>query len=159
MRAGQTAGLMTISPVVGSCVGSGGVGGGGALGVIRYPFPAPIGLGIGHPGGEPGFVSVLRYFPDHEISVAVLAKDDRADFNIVPRGKDIDTLVTDVLVEVLEHTTGGEVELEVVGAPAPAEQALTDELLAKFTAYVEGAVERWLIPGAAVAVVQDGEVV
>ena len=38
-------------------------------------------------------------------------------------------------------------------------QALTEELLAEFTAYVEGVVERWPVPGMAVAVVQDGEIV
>jgi CubicO group peptidase (beta-lactamase class C family) len=56
----------------------------------------------------------------------------------------------------------GEISLEVEQAtvPAvPAEQELTDEVLAEFTAYFEGAMERWHIPGAAVAVVQDGQIV
>ena len=48
---------------------------------------------------------------------------------------------------------------QLAAAVIPDQQPLTDEVLAGFTKYIEEAVERWNIPGAAVAVVADGEVV
>ena len=41
----------------------------------------------------------------------------------------------------------------------PSRQVLEEELLETYTTYIEDAMERWLIPGAAVAIVQDGELV
>ena len=48
-------------------------------------------------------------------------------------------------------------KLEAAAVPDP--QQLTDDVFAQFTSYVEEAMGRWNVPGAAVAVVADGEVV
>ncbi len=54
---------------------------------------------------------------------------------------------------------GGYLLRKPEAASIPEQQPLTDDILAQFTSYVEAAVERCNIPGAAVPVVADGEIV
>jgi CubicO group peptidase (beta-lactamase class C family) len=111
--------MLTPSPVIESFAANAGIDLSGGLGIWKYSFPNPIGPGMGHDGGIPGFTSVMLYFPEHEIWVAVLTNDDRADLGVFPRGKDLDTLVSDVLVVMLEHTTGREIQLDGEQAAGP----------------------------------------
>jgi D-alanyl-D-alanine carboxypeptidase len=86
----------------------------GGLGVFEVTFPTPLGSGVGHDGGIPGFSAAMLFFPDHDVSVVLLVNDDRAETGIIPPpDRVIETLVYDALVQVLEHTTGEEIELEV----------------------------------------------
>jgi len=98
----------------------------GGLGVFGIAFPRPLGSAIGHDGGIPGFRAAMLFFPDHKVSVVMLVNDDRAETGIIPPPeRDIDTLVKDVLVQVLEHTTGEEIKLEVE-QPAPVASVYQD---------------------------------
>jgi D-alanyl-D-alanine carboxypeptidase len=112
LEAATLAEMVTPSPVVASFVASLGVTDiGGGLGVFMYPFPEPIGTGLGHDGGEPGFRSIMLTFLEHDISVAVLVNDGRPGFGIFPRGKDVDALVGEVVRVTLEEVTGTEIRL------------------------------------------------
>ena len=105
--------MVTPSPVIDSFVANIGAPDiGGGLHVFMYPFPEPIGTGIGHDGGEPGFTSFMLTFPEHDISVAVLVNDDRTDFSVFPRGEDVDALMGEVVRVTLEGVTGTEIRLE-----------------------------------------------
>lgn len=96
--------MVAPSPVVDDLVASLGAPDiGGGLGVFRYPFPDPIGVGIGYDGGEPGFRSIMLTFPDHQITVVVLVNDGRPDFSIFPRGQDVDALVGEAVRLTLEE--------------------------------------------------------
>lgn len=93
------------SPVVDAAIAGLSVTGyGGGLGIFMFPFPDPIGTGFGHSGGEPGYSSLMMTFPDHDISVAILVNDGSADFAVLPRGRDIDALLTKVVLEALIET-------------------------------------------------------
>ncbi|MCP4381686.1 MAG: alpha/beta fold hydrolase [Hyphomicrobiales bacterium] len=124
LEAATLAEMMTPSPVVANFVADlGATDIGGGLGVFMYPFPEPIGTGFGHDGGEPGFRSIMLTFPEHDISVSVLVNDGRPNFNIFPRGKDVDALVGEVVRMTLEAVTGTEIQL---GEAATAEDVYQD---------------------------------
>lgn len=107
LEASTLAEMVAPSPVVDGFVASIGAPDiGGGLGVFLYPFPDPIGIGVGHDGGEPGFRSLTLTFPDHRISVAVLVNDGRPDFGIFPRGRDVDDLLGEAVRLTMEVTTG-----------------------------------------------------
>lgn len=99
--------MVAPSPIVADFVASVGAPEiGGGLGVFLFPFPDPIGTGIGHDGGEPGFRSLMLTFPEHRISVAVLVNDGIPRFGIFPRGQDVDALVGEVVRQTLEELSG-----------------------------------------------------
>ena len=126
---------------------------------------------------NPGFPTFLtnvqlRYDNDFLVLDVTLSETgDRLAFPIGPLSEDEAVIlglgerlrgesVSFVNVDGEEHLYySGYLMRRLEAAVIPDQQPLTDDVLAGFTNYIEEAVERWNIPGAAVAVVADGEVV
>ena len=102
LRPATLAQMNALSPVTDSFLDELGFTGYGAgLGIFMYPFTDPIGPGFGYSGGEPGYSSLMMTFSDHDISVAILVNDGSADFAVIPRGRDYDALLANLVLEAL----------------------------------------------------------
>jgi D-alanyl-D-alanine carboxypeptidase len=102
LRSATLAQMRAPSPVADGFLAELGVTGYGVgFGIFVHPFADPIGPGIGHAGGEPGYHSLMMTFPDHDISVAILVNDGSPDFAVIPRGRDYDALLTKLVLEAL----------------------------------------------------------